>query len=162
MTPTWTTAVDDAGKTVLRCQHGDRPIGDACPICIATAIPDDDREEPGFYEAMTERANADGLPDRLTAERTLWDGYHRLIGIADELQEVADKLKLEKAGTAIARSRAWRSMIELRVKAINEAGKYARAASDLVLWRERWADNEKADRLYVERQRAVGRKREAH
>jgi hypothetical protein len=132
--------------------------GRACQACLASPVLDDD-EEPGFYEDLSATATDRGMPDRLAVEMRIWKDADDLLAIADECAAEAAALKREKGGElgAVARSKSWRATKALEVKAREAAGKAARAAGDMILFRERCAYNERADRLYAERQRAVSR-----
>ena len=134
-----------------RCAvHGSpMPGGRACPLCLTAPVADDE-DEVGFYEAATEQAQAAGLPDRIGAERILWERHAATMAIADACAE-------EARHAEDARTRA--TFVSLQLKAIETAGKDARHAATMILWRERCADAEKADRLYRDQQRKVGKVR---
>lgn len=144
---------DDAQPvTGQRCEtHGTPMVGGrACPLCMSTQIVEAD-EDPGYYEAATAEARAAGLPDRIEAERILWDRHAQTMAIADACGAVAKDPSLTPKEQA--------AFVALQLKAIDTAGKDARHAATMILWRERCADAEKADRLYRDQQRKVGRAR---
>ncbi len=172
---TWQTGADGS----VTCEHGTMKPPRACAVCAASALPDEDPTPPGFYERLTDEANEAGLPDRVAAERILWDRHAMAMQIAadlgaeaalvDEQRKALDAAKATNIEQAIEQSRLVRDLVGLRstllslqIKAIDVGGKDARHATTLILWRERKADTEVADRLYADRQRKVGRKREVH
>lgn len=137
--------------------------GRACAACLASP-PVEEAEEVGFYEAMTDEAKAANMPSRLDAEAMLWSRAEKLSAIADECEAEAKAIKAERGGEygKAARSTSYRAMLSLAIKARDAAGKDARSAAALIIFRERCSDAERADRLYADAQRAVGRRTGVH
>lgn len=162
----WQTNADGS----VTCEHGTVKPPRACAVCAASALPDEPEAAPGQYEAMTNDANAAGMVDRLGAEAIMWARSEALMALDAEAgrdaAELADEIVEAKRNGDLRTVQGLRmirtAVLGLRIRAVAEAGKYVRAASEMILWRERKADNERADRLYADRQRKVGRQREVH
>jgi hypothetical protein len=157
------------------CEHGTFKMPHACSTCAVAPVVDEQPVETGHYEQVSLVASERGLPDRLSGEAILWDRHAKLMAIADAVGADADRVRddmtalshVEVLGVEarLSKVRAMRDLVAIRialvglqVKAIEAAGKDARHAATMILWRERKADAEGADRLYADRQRKVGRK----
>ena len=146
--------VDDA---TLRCSiHGiDVRKGRACPACAVMPVIDATPPAVGFYEAATASASAAGAPGRVDAEVLLWGRGVTMDALRDDL--TAER---HRTPSKTPRDRSHRAYLAgLIIKAHEAGSRDYRAASDMILFRERMTDAERADRLYAERQRKAGRAR---
>ena len=139
-----------------RCAtHGESMAGGrACQACLESPL-SDEVEGVGFYEQQTIDARHAGLMSRIEAERAIVQRATQMTAFAASLQSERDAIDGNDRESFAMRA----LLASLIIKAHEAGGKDLRHASTMILFRERAADAERADRLYADRQRLVARER---